>query len=258
NAPDDPHGEFTGRNILYTAQSIEDVAARTGTTADAVVAALGSARQTLFEARAARPRPLLDDKVLTSWNGMMIAAFARAARTLPGRPGASEWLSIGRAAAGFVKARLWNPESGTLLRRYRDGDASIDAYAEDYACLIWGLLELFQADGDPAWLEWARALQARQDELFWDRNDGGWFSTTGNDPSVLLRLKEDYDGAEPSASSVSVLNLLTLAHLTDEAEARTKVERTLGRYGERAGRAGRVIPMMLAGLSAWHAGLSHI
>jgi uncharacterized protein YyaL (SSP411 family) len=117
---------------------------------------------------------------------------------------------------------------------------------------------LFQADGDPAWLSWARELQAQQDAKFWDAAEGGWFSTTGLDRSVLLRLKEDYDGAEPSASSVSVLNLLALAHLVDDGEARRKVERTLGRYGERAGRAARVIPMMLAGLSTWHAGATQI
>ena len=83
------------------------------------------------------------------------------------------------------------------MRRFRDGEAAIDAYAEDYAYLVWGLLELFQADGDPEWLEWALALQARQDERFWDEAEGGWFSTTGEDASVLLRMKEDYDGAEP-------------------------------------------------------------
>jgi uncharacterized protein len=120
------------------------------------------------------------------------------------------------------------------------------------------VLELFQADGDPAWLDWARALQVRQDALFWDAGEGGWFSTTGRDPTVLLRLKEDYDGAEPSASSVSVHNLLTLAHLTGDEDARAKAERTLGRYGERAGRAARAIPMMLAALSAWHAGATQI
>jgi uncharacterized protein YyaL (SSP411 family) len=258
NAPSDPHGEFDGLNILYTSQPIEDVAARTGKSENDIVAALGEARQILFDARAARPRPHLDDKVLTSWNGMMIAAFARAARTLPGRPQAPEWLAIARGAAEFIRARLWRAEPGTLLRRYRDGDASIDAYAEDYACLIWGVLELFQADGDPAWLDWARALQVRQDALFWDAGEGGWFSTTGQDPTVLLRLKEDYDGAEPSASSVSVHNLLTLAHLTGDEDARAKAERTLGRFGERAGRAARAIPMMLAALSAWHAGATQI
>jgi uncharacterized protein YyaL (SSP411 family) len=258
NAPNDPQGEFTGQNLLYTAQSIEDIAARTGTAAEAIVDLLGRARQTLFEARAARPRPHLDDKVITSWNGMMIAAFARAARVMPQRPNTAGWLATARGAATFVRDELWDGATGRLLRRYRDGEAAIDAYAEDYACLIWGLLELFQTDGDPEWLAWARQLQARQDELFWDQEQGAWFSTTGRDPSVLLRLKEDYDGAEPSASSVSVLNTLTLAYLTDDTEAREKAQRTLARYGPRAGRAARVIPLMLAGLSFWHAGASQV
>jgi uncharacterized protein YyaL (SSP411 family) len=258
NAPDDPHGEFTGQNILYTSQPIEDIAARTGRSADDIVAALHRARQMMFDARAKRPRPHLDDKVITAWNGMMIAALARAARVLPGRPAARSWLDAARCAAEFIHQRLWQPEARTLLRRYRDGEAGIAAYAEDYACLIWGVLELFQVDGDPRWLAWARELQERQDALFWDEQEGGWFSTTGEDPTVLLRLKEDYDGAEPSASSVSVHNLLTLAHLTGDEEARTRIERTLARYGSRAGRAARAIPMMLAALSAWHAGATQI
>ena len=258
NAPNDPHDEFKGQNILYTAVSIEDLAAESGRSESEAMAILGRARQVLFEARAKRPRPHLDDKVLTSWNGMMIAAFARAVRVLPDRPQAGEWLDAARRAAQFIRDAMWRPSDRTLLRRWRDGDASIDAYAEDYSALIWGLLELFQSDGDPAWLTWARELQEQQDARFWDEKDGGWFSTTGRDPSVLLRLKEDYDGAEPSASSVSVLNLLTLAHLVDDDEARRKAERTLARYGERAGRAARVIPMMLAGLSTWHAGAMQV
>jgi uncharacterized protein YyaL (SSP411 family) len=212
----------------------------------------------MFEARARRPRPHLDDKVITAWNGLMIAALARAARVLPERPDAWRWLDAARGAASFIQSRLWQSDSGALLRRYRDGEAGIDAYAEDYACMAWGALELFQADGDPRWLSWARELQRRQDALFWDESEGGWFSTTGRDPAVLLRLKEDYDGAEPSAGSVSLNNLLTMAHLTDDEDARRKVERTLGRYGPRAGRAARVIPMALAGLSAWHAGATQI
>jgi uncharacterized protein YyaL (SSP411 family) len=258
NAPNDPHGEFTGQNILYTSQPIDDIAARTGRSADDILAALQRARQAMFDARAKRPRPHLDDKVITAWNGMMIAALARAARVLPDRPAARSWLDAARGAAEFIRARLWQPTTGTLLRRYRDGEAGIAAYAEDYACLIWGVLELFQADGDPRWLAWARELQQRQDALFRDAQEGGWFSTTGDDPTVLLRLKEDYDGAEPSASSVSVHNLLALAHLTGDEDARHKVERTLGRYGPRAGRAARAIPLMLAALSAWHAGAAQI
>jgi hypothetical protein len=253
NAPNDPQGEFTGKNLLYIAQPIADVAVRSGRSEAEVLAVLERVRGTLFHARAGRPRPHLDDKVLTAWNGLMIAAFARAARVLPGSASAGTYRTAAAKAADFMHTTLWRPDSETLLRRYRDGDAAIEAYAEDYAYLIWGLLELLQATGEARWLEWAIALQRRQDHLFWDDTDGAWFSTTGNDPTVLLRLKEDYDGAEPSASSVSAMNVLTLAHLTGEAAYRAKAERTLARYGRRVGAAGRVIPMMLCALSQWHA-----
>src|SRR5207248_10230135 len=142
------------------------------------------------------------DRILTAWNGLMRAACARLARVFRGMgDDASQtgerYAQAARKAAGFIRERMWSAQSGTLLRRYRDGHAEIDGYAEDYAYLIFGLLELFQADPDPAWLAWAIELQRRQDELFWDERDGGWFGTTGRDPTVLLRMKEDYDGAEP-------------------------------------------------------------
>jgi len=253
NAPSDPHGEFTGKNLLYIAEPIAAVAAGAGASDEEGAAILSRIRQKLFDARSARPRPHLDDKILTAWNGLMIAAFARAARVLPASPDAARYTKAAEAAASFIHDNLWNPQSRTLLRRYRDGEAAIDGYAEDYAYLIWGLLELFQATGSPHWLEWAIALQKRQDELFWDAADGAWFSTTGQDPTVLLRLKEDYDGAEPAASSVAALNVLTLAHLTRGDQYREKAERTLARYGTRVGAAARVVPMMLCALSTWHA-----
>jgi uncharacterized protein YyaL (SSP411 family) len=134
----------------------------------------------------------------------------------------------------------------------------VDGYAEDYAYLIYGLIELVQADPDPRWLEWALDLQRRQDELFWDPVDGGWFSTTGQDRSVLLRLKEDYDGAEPAASSVSVLNLLALSHLTASESMAEKVERTLAAFSGRAAQMGRAVPMMLAAVSTYHAGMPQV
>ena len=256
NAPQDPQGEFTGKNLLYTSQSIEEISIRGGKTVDEVVAALGRIRQRLMTARSTRPRPHLDDKILTAWNGLMIAAFARAGRVLIDRPVASEYLAAARRAASFIRTKLWS-EAG-LLRRYRDGEAAISAYAEDYAFLIWGLLELFQSSGDATWLEWALSLQAEQDQKFWDEKEAGWFSTTGNDPTVLLRLKEDYDGAEPAASSVSALNTLTLANLTGDQRMRARAERTIARYGPRIGGAARSIPMMLCALCAWHAGYSQI
>jgi uncharacterized protein YyaL (SSP411 family) len=265
NAPADPQGEFTGKNLLHTARSLDDVASLAGRSVEDVGDVLRKARSLLMARRATRPRPQLDDKVLTAWNGLMIAAFARAARTLDG---AAEYVQDAQRAARFVRERLWQASTRTLMRRYRDGSAGVGGYAEDYAYLVFGLLELFQADGDASWLEWALTLQARQDELFWDPVEGGWFSTTGTDDSVLLRLKEDYDGAEPAASSVSVMNLLTISHLVpDEAmkdgsrrvgSFSEEIDRTLQYFGPRLTQSGRAAPMMMAALSTYHAATSQL
>ena len=253
NAPFDPQSEFVHKNLLYTARPIEEIAAATGLPVDEIGASLRRSREALRLRRASRPRPHLDDKVLTAWNGLMIAAFARAARVLEG---GARFLDDARRAAEFVHAKLFDSASGVLLRRYRKGEAGVEGYAEDYAYLIFGLLELFQADGDPRWLEWAQTLQHRQNSLFWDPVEGGWFSTTGKDDSVLLRLKEDYDGAEPAASSISILNLLALSHLSpDESQ---QIELTLGSFASRAARSGRTVPMMLAALSTYHAGMPQV
>jgi hypothetical protein len=259
NAPADPHGEFTGKNIPYLARSVEDIAKNLGVSVADVDSALDRARLRMFEARVARPHPYLDDKVLTAWNGLMIAAFARAARVIGayGRD-ASAYLNAARRAASFLRDRMWDGGSRTLLRRYRRGEASIDAYAEDYAYLIFGLLELFQVDPDPSWLEWAGTLERRQDELFWDEAAGGWFSTTGRDASVLLRMKEDYDGAEPTASSVSVLNLLVLSHLLDEPRWTDRIERTFKYFATRLEQMGRGVPMMAAALSMYLSGVRQV
>jgi uncharacterized protein YyaL (SSP411 family) len=119
------------------------------------MAAVGRAHSALFAARSSRPRPHLDDKILTAWNGLMVAAFARAARVLVSSPSSARYLAAARKAADFIRTQLWLSGEGRLLRRYRDGEAAIDGYAEDFASLIYGLLELFQADGDAVWLEWA-------------------------------------------------------------------------------------------------------
>jgi uncharacterized protein YyaL (SSP411 family) len=263
NAPQDPQQEFTGKNLLYVARSLEDLAERTGSTPAAVADVLNRSRTRMFHARLGRPRPHRDDKVLTAWNGLMIAACARLARYLRGRDAdsrsaASKYLEAARRAAAFIRASMWNAESRTLLRRYRNGDADIEAYAEDYAYLIFGLLELFQADGDVSWLTWIRTLQERQDELFWDEAAGGWFSTSGRDQSVLLRMKEDYDGAEPSASAIAVMNLLTLTHLVPNPQWTDRIDRTLRLFGARLEQMGRAVPMMASALSVYVAGLQQI
>jgi uncharacterized protein YyaL (SSP411 family) len=261
NAPIDPQQEFVGKNLLYVARSIDDIAQRVGQSPSDVVDTLNAARVRLFEARVGRARPHLDDKVLTAWNGLMIAALSRGARlVISGRTSERDdrFLNAAKRAASFFRARMWDEKSRTLLRRYRNGHTAIEAYAEDYACLVFGLIELFQADADPRWLDWAVALQRRQDELFWDEQDGGWFGTSGNDPSVLLRMKEDYDGAEPSASSMSVLNLLFLSHLIPDESWSVKIDRTLRLFGVRLEQLGRAVPMMAAAFSTYSAGLQQI
>jgi hypothetical protein len=262
NAPSDPHNEFAGKNLLYTARGIADIASETGRSPEVIAAALTRARLTLYRARSSRPRPHLDDKVLTGWNGLMIGAFARAARVLAGgdalgQPTAEDpgrrHLESARRAADFVRRTMWSTERGVLLRRYRNGDAAIEAYAEDYAFLVFGVLELFQADGNPDWLNWALELQRAQDRLFWDAQEGGWFSTTGHDPSVLVRMKEEYDGAEPSASGVGVSNLLTLAHLTADPAHEARARQVFAGFGTRLTTLGRALPFMASALSTAYA-----
>ncbi|MGE3955196.1 MAG: thioredoxin domain-containing protein [Vicinamibacterales bacterium] len=263
NAPMDPQQEFVGKNLLYVARSIGDLVSEFGRTPEQVLDALRDARLRMFEARLSRPRPRLDDKVLTAWNGLMIGAFARASYVLRvlvdgGDRVGAPYLEAATKAARFLRAHMWNPGSRTLLRRYREGHAEIEAYAEDYAYLIFGLLELFRADPRAEWLEWAIELQHRQDDLFWDEEHGGWFSTTGQDPTVLVRLKEDYDGAEPSASSVSVMNLIRLSHLHEHPAWSTRIERTLRLFAPRLDQIGRAVPMMAAAFAEYVSGLEQV
>ncbi len=259
NAPFDPQDEFAGKNLLYTAQPIAEIAQAAGLSALDALQALDRARRVLFERRAARPRPHLDDKVLTAWNGLMIAAFARAARSVEG---GDDFLNDATRAARFVRRHLWDPASCFAFaeippgRRRRRG-----------LCRGLRLSDLRAARAVPGRTAipsgWSGRWRCRSGRTRSSGTpvDGGWFSTTGRDPSVLLRLKEDYDGAEPAASSVSVLNLLTLSHLVADDEARGfagKIRQALGGFASRAGQAGRAVPMMLAALSTYHAGLPQV
>jgi len=248
NAPIDPHGEFAGRNLLHVAMPAEALAARHRLPLGQVRRLLAGAKAAMLAARAARPRPLRDDKVLAAWNGLMIAAFARGARQL----GRAAYLDAACRAARFAKARLWNPEARTLFRRWRAGAVSVEGFAEDYACLVWGLIELYEAGGGPEWLDWALDLQHRQDDLFWDRSSGGWFATSGRDRSLIVRMKDGHDGAEPSATSVGVRNLLALAGAQGERRREADIALVFRGSAARLAEAGRSVPMLLAALSEWH------
>ncbi len=145
NVDIDPHGEFTGRNILFQAHTIEEVATEYGLSVESAGAILDRAREKLLAVRGRRPRPHLDNKILTSWNALMISAFARAYAVL----GQSEYLETAEAAARFLLQAMYDPETGELLRRYCDGQAAIPAFLDDYAFLAQALLDLFEASGNP-------------------------------------------------------------------------------------------------------------
>jgi len=244
NVRDDPHGEFHGKNILFVAHALAETAVRFGRSETDIRTRLAEGRARLMARRCRRPRPLRDDKVLTAWNGLMISAFARAFQAWETPP----YLEAAQHAADFIQAHLYDAHSATLYRRYREGQAAVEGLAEDYAFLIQGLLDLYEASFNPAWLNWAVALQERQNTLFWDDLNGGFFQTPAHAPAPLGRVKDTDDGAEPSASSVSVLNLLRLALLADRPEYREKAERTLAAFSEPLAQAPHALPAMLAGL----------
>ena len=212
NFTDEATGHRTGANIFHLTASLEDWALRLETPIEELRERWASAREALFAAREERVRPLLDDKVLTDWNGMMISAMAYGGRLL-GRPDLAE--AAGRAAR-FILTTL-SPAPDRLLHRYRGGEAGIDATADDYAYFIRGLLALYGADFDPAHIEAARALAERMMADFWDPDAGGFYLTASGTGELPVRPKELYDGAIPSANTVMLVNLIRLSRLTGEA-----------------------------------------
>jgi len=226
NVQEDPHGEFTGRNILYQAQDVPF--------------AQGSVAK-LLEIRSRRPRPHLDDKILAGWNGMMISAFAKGAQIL----GEPRYAQAARDARTFLYEHLWRESDSTLLRHYRDGAAVITAFLDDYASLIHALVDMYESAFDSADLTWAAQLADRAIALFQDSQGGGFFSSPANQTDLVLRLKDDYDGAEPSGNSVMALALLRLARITGREDFRRVAERTLEAFSGRMLAGGAGLPQML-------------
>jgi uncharacterized protein YyaL (SSP411 family) len=254
NVDHDPHGEFTGRNILYRAHTVEETAARFGAKPEDVAAALSRIEGELMEVRKTRVRPHLDDKILTAWNGLMISAFALGGAVLK----EPRYALAARRAAEFILGRMYDPAGGVLLRRYRAGDAAIPGFLDDYAMFAQALLDLYEAQFDPRHLELALALTGKMRELFEDADSGAFFSSAAGDASVILRVKEDYDGAEPSGNSVAVGNLLRLAAITGRGDLRESAGRALRAFGSRLSHVPVAIPRMLAACEWLEAGAREI
>jgi uncharacterized protein YyaL (SSP411 family) len=240
NVENDPHHEFTGKNILFDAHSVEETAVRFGYPVDEVALALRSAEQLLFEIRSKRPRPHLDDKILTSWNGLMISAFAKGAVILR----ESKYEQAARRAADFLLATMRRAD-GTLLRRYRAGDAAIDGMLDDYAFLAQGLLDLYEATFDFRYLEASIRVTEQQRELFEDEA-GGFFASAHEDATRLMRIKDDHDGAEPAGNSIALLNLLRLHRITGRAEFGQSARRLIAAFQQTLMTQPAGVPQMLA------------
>ena len=209
-------GNFERKNILHVTRSFEDVAASADIDVTELRKILASSRQKLFASRERRVKPDRDEKILTAWNGLMLASFSEAGAILD-RP---DYTAVARRNAEFVLSNL--RRDGLLLRTYKNGVAKFNGYLEDYAFLIDGLLTLFETKGELRWFSEASSLTERMIEEFWDQDNGGFFFTGQSHENLIVRSKDYFDNATPSGNSVAAGVLLRLALLTDKDEFRNR------------------------------------
>ena len=240
NFAEESTGRRTGENVLHLRRGVEEIAGDRGEDPEALRGRLEDVRRRLFEARRARPRPHRDDKVLTDWNGLAAAALAKAGAALE----EPAWVKAAGEAARFLREEMRGPD-GRLLHRWRAGDADVAALADDYAFLVWGLLELYAATREPAWLCEALRLQQEMEERCGDPERGGWFLAPGDAGDLPVRPREMHDGALPSAYSVAAWNLLRLARLTGRTELEDRALAAERAAGARLASAPESLVMLL-------------
>jgi uncharacterized protein len=209
--------EKTGRNVLFLDKSLEQAAAALDISAEEAGKRFERAREQLFRVRESRIRPGKDDKILTDWNGLMIAAMAKGAQALD-RP---DYAEAARQAARFILSRM-RDDRGRLLHRFREGEAAVKGVLDDYAFFIWGLLELYEAVFEADFLKIALELADSTVNHFLDEKEGGFFFTADDGEEILFRRKDSYDGAIPSGNSVMMLNLLRLSRITGDSSLEEK------------------------------------
>jgi uncharacterized protein YyaL (SSP411 family) len=250
---DDPHGELTGKNVLHAREGgVAETAKAMGLAVTEVEAQLARGRAALLAVRGQRPRPHLDDKVLTGWNGLMIHGLVVAA----GHLGEPAWDTLAARAAEGVLTAAWDGK--TLHRRIRKGHVGLPAQLDDFAALARACLALYQATFEPRWLERGHALVTIMHERFWDEAAGGWYATPGDDPSLRLRLKEDYDGAEPSGTSLAMLACFELAELTGDDRHAQRAHEQLALLAGRLRQQPHAMPLGLVAVDWALGGASHV
>ena len=223
NFAEEGTGRRTGRNILHRTGSLQELAADLRMSERDLQGRMEAIRQQLFAYREQRVHPHKDDKILTDWNGLMVAALAKGASVFD----EPEYARAAERAVAFILGHM-RTDDGRLLHRYRDGQAGISAHVDDYAFLVWGMLELYEATFEVRYLQAALELNRDLMEHFWDDRNGGFYATADDGEKLLVRQKDIYDGAIPSGNSVAMLNLFRLGRLTADAD-----------YEERAARIGR-------------------
>jgi hypothetical protein len=224
NAENDPHGYFKGKNILYVKQTIDETAEEFNLTKEKTAGIIDKSTGLLFAARAKRIRPHLDDKILTSWNGLMISALCKAFQVL----GDGKYLEAAKNAAQFILSELYDEKTGKLFRRWRDGEKNISGMGSDYSFFISGLIDLYLSDSGPQWLKTAVLLAEEHLRLFYDPENGGFYMTSpGHDKNLIFRIKDDSDSVIPSPGSVAIRNLMRLSAITGREAFELAAEKTV-------------------------------
>ncbi|MGB1700039.1 MAG: thioredoxin domain-containing protein, partial [Nannocystaceae bacterium] len=235
-------GNFEHRNILHAGRSEESVAEELGMSVAALRASVEEGRALLYARRLSRPPPLRDDKVIAAWNGLTLSAFAKAGFILR----RTDYIIRARELANFLLSKMRGPD-GRLFRTYRDGVPAHHAVLEDYAFVIQGLLDLYEADGDPRWITEALSLQEVLERHYVDPK-GGYFASADDGEVLLVRPKPDYDGAEPSGNSITALNLLRLHELTTDDRFRVAADAVFKAQALTLRRRSAAVPALLSAL----------
>lgn len=238
----DPHGELKNKNVLSVVRSLQQLEGDSGISGQELKKVLLSARGKIFQAREQRPRPHLDDKIITAWNGLMISALAQAGASQDNE----DYIRAAEDAVAFITRYLYDADSKQLYRSYRTRRSEVKGFADDYAFFIAGLLDLYQATGTVKYLVLARELQGAMDQRFWDSQLGGYYGVGSAEESVLIRMKEDYDGAEPSANSVAAENLIRLGDLLKVESYRERANDVLMAFSDQLKQMGHAAPRMLS------------
>jgi uncharacterized protein YyaL (SSP411 family) len=232
-----------GANVLHFTKPLKQLASEAQLTLDELIVKLGKIQSLLFKARTQRVHPAKDDKILVDWNGLMIATLAKASRAL----GNSRYLQVAFKAADFILKNM-KDKNGTLYHRYAKGERAIEGFLDDYAFLVWGLVEIYEAGFEEAHLQAAVELTQVMISRFWDEKDGGFYFTTKGSEHAVPRRKQVYDGSLPSGNSVALLNLARLALLTGDIAYEEMTSQILKVFSEDVQRAPAAHTFLLGSL----------